>query len=52
MIHFFTTKGRHEGTGLGLSISYGIAKEHGGELLFDTKEGEHTLFYLYLPISQ
>jgi PAS domain S-box-containing protein len=30
---FFTTKDVGEGTGLGLSISYGIAQEHGGDLV-------------------
>ncbi|MFO7611977.1 MAG: PAS domain S-box protein [Clostridia bacterium] len=48
---FFTTKGRAEGTGLGLAISYGIVKEHGGRLSYDTKEGEFTRFYMDLPME-
>ena len=47
---FFTTKSRDEGTGLGLSISFGIIKEHGGILDFETKEGEYTKFNISLPI--
>lgn len=46
---FFSTKGRNDGTGLGLAISYGIAKEHNGNLSFETKENEYTIFYLDLP---
>ena len=38
---FYTTKQRNEGTGLGLSISYGIAKDHGGDISFETKQGEY-----------
>ncbi len=49
---FFSTKGRTQGTGLGLSISYGIIQEHGGELSFDTKEGEFTKFTVILPIKK
>ncbi|MBN2558549.1 MAG: PAS domain S-box protein [Clostridia bacterium] len=48
---FFTTKGRSEGTGLGLAISYGIVKEHGGMLSFETKEGEFTRFHMDLPLE-
>ena len=48
---FFTTKDQDKGTGLGLSISYGIIKEHYGDISFDTKIGEHTKFYLDLPID-
>ncbi|MCK5129364.1 MAG: hypothetical protein KAQ68_05915 [Clostridiales bacterium] len=48
---FFTTKSRDQGTGLGLAISYGIIKEHNGNLTYDTKKGEHTKFYVDLPIQ-
>ena len=46
---FFTTKGREKGTGLGLSISYGIVKEHHGEMLVETEEGEFSRFTVNLP---
>lgn len=47
---FFTTKPTGEGTGLGLSLSYDIVKEgHGGDLKVETKAGEGTTFYIYLP---
>ena len=48
---FFTTKPRDAGTGLGLSISHGIAKEHHGELTFESEPGQWTRFYLDLPID-
>ena len=47
---FFTTKAAGEGTGLGLSLSYDIiVKAHGGELSFETEEGEYTEFIVSLP---
>jgi signal transduction histidine kinase len=46
---FFTTKPTGQGTGLGLSLSYDIVKAHGGELKVETKEGEGTVFVIYLP---
>jgi predicted ATPase/signal transduction histidine kinase/tRNA A-37 threonylcarbamoyl transferase component Bud32 len=46
---FFTTKGRDKGTGLGLSVSHGIAKEHGGEILVETRLGIGTRFIVELP---
>ena len=48
---FFTTKPTGQGTGLGLSLSYDIVKAHGGELKVDTKEGEGTIFKIYLPTT-
>jgi len=47
---FFTTKQVGEGTGLGLSIVQGIVKDYGGEIFFDSKVGEGTIFYVYLPV--
>ena len=46
---YFTTKRR--GTGLGLATSYSIIKKHGGLLTVDSKKGEGTTFYIYLPAS-
>lgn len=47
---FFSTKPQGEGTGLGLSISHGIIKNHGGQLWFESKEGEYTKVMVDLPI--
>jgi len=47
---FFTTKEAGKGTGLGLSISYGIVKEHGGQILLNSKEGVGTSFIVELPL--
>ncbi|MEW5843527.1 MAG: tetratricopeptide repeat protein [Bacteroidota bacterium] len=46
---FFTTKEPENGTGLGLSIVYGIVKEHGGEITFDSVENEFTKFFIKIP---
>jgi signal transduction histidine kinase len=48
---FFTTKPAGEGTGLGLSLAYDIVtKGHGGELKFETKEGEGSQFIVQIPV--
>ncbi|MDQ6845609.1 MAG: ATP-binding protein, partial [Bacteroidota bacterium] len=46
---FFTTKPTGQGTGLGLSMSYDIIKAHGGDIKFETKEGEGSEFIVSLP---
>jgi len=46
---FFSTKPQGEGTGLGLSISHGIINNHGGRLLFDSREGLYTHVMVDLP---
>lgn len=46
---FFTTKEIGKGTGLGLSTSLGIIKSHGGFVRLESKQGQGTVFRVYLP---
>ncbi len=46
---FFTTKPPGQGTGLGLSLSHDIVRRHGGELRFESKEGEYAELIVTLP---
>lgn len=47
---FFTTKPAGEGTGLGLSLSYKtVVRDHQGELLVETEEGDFAEFIIRLP---
>jgi signal transduction histidine kinase len=46
---FFTTKPIGQGTGLGLSISYGIVKDHGGTIDFESIPDRGTRFSIRLP---
>jgi signal transduction histidine kinase/CheY-like chemotaxis protein len=46
---FFTTKPVGKGSGLGLSQVFGLAKQSGGGVRIDTKEGEGTSVKVYLP---
>jgi len=53
---FVTTKGalgtsNTPGTGLGLSVSYGIVKDHGGDIRFETEIGVGTTMMVRLPIN-
>jgi len=49
---FFTTKEVGRGTGQGLAIAHNIVvEEHGGQLEFDTVEGEGTTFFVRLSIE-
>ncbi|HXX53674.1 MAG TPA: ATP-binding protein [Thermodesulfovibrionales bacterium] len=45
---FFSTK-EEGGTGLGLWVSYGIVKNHGGNILVESKLGTGTCFIVQLP---
>ncbi len=47
---FFTTKPRNERLGLGLSVCFGIVKDHGGDILVDSVEGEGATFTVLLPL--
>jgi CheY-like chemotaxis protein/two-component sensor histidine kinase len=47
---FFTTKSPGTGTGLGLSIVYGIVRQHGGEITFESYPGGGTKFLVELPV--
>jgi len=48
---FFTTKPAGKGTGLGMFVSYGIVKEHTGEILVQSKQGNGTQIEIYLPVE-
>jgi signal transduction histidine kinase/ActR/RegA family two-component response regulator len=46
---FFSTKPLGKGTGLGLAQVYGIARQAGGTLRIDSREGEGTVMRMLLP---
>lgn len=46
---FFTTKGVGKGTGLGLSQVYGFARQSGGFVTLDSREGHGTSVAILLP---
>ena len=46
---FFTSKGPGKGTGLGLATSYGIIRQAGGRLEFESQPGQGTRFRVVLP---
>lgn len=48
---FFTTKEEGKGTGLGLSMVYGFAKQSGGTIHIESREGEGTTVELLFPAA-
>ena len=51
--NFFTTKPVGQGTGLGMGITRDIIEnKHGGQLTFDSKEGQGAYFTFTIPIKK
>ena len=46
---YFSTKQGH--SGMGLSIAYSIVKNHNGHIIVDSKPGDGTTVYIYLPTA-
>jgi CheY-like chemotaxis protein len=49
---FFTTKEEGKGTGLGLSTVYGIVRQSGGYVAFDSALDRGTTFRVYFPVAE
>lgn len=46
---FYSTKGK-EGSGIGLAATRKVVEQHGGTVEFASKEGEGTVFSVFLPL--
>ncbi len=50
---YFSTKtrGEQKGMGLGLTICHSIVQKHGGAITVESREGEGSVFHVYLPAT-
>jgi PAS domain S-box-containing protein len=48
---FFTTKTEGKGAGLGLSVAYGFARQSGGTLYIESKQGNGASIHILLPYT-
>jgi signal transduction histidine kinase len=47
-----TLTSRVKGTGLGLTIARRIARDHGGDIVYESREGGGSTFKLVLPLIE